>query len=547
MKIKTLFLIIFFQLLYPGTSFADFNYRGTFVANKKTNEAQSYYVLLKENKNVTFKIKKISGDECKELIVKSVKLTSDDSVYKNDETNLGITSFHVPSTGIYEVSVSCISPLNKSISYDLNVIDDLQISNNISKDDSENLSIFIPEKDKKIKEITNQSNIEVYDFVNESRVSIGSAKITENTNVDNTNNVSSQSNKLEPKEENARIASETDFQRLEEEKLDLEATNQENLNQVLENNDFSELDPDAPAIEDEDENNEELKKDVSTTPLIYSGKLKISKNIDIYKLVNEKNKSWPQAICFDSDDNIWALDGQLCKIICFDPNGSEKISFGSKGNEKDQFGMPISLAVFKNYILVGDRQKCLIQVFDKKGNWLNSIKSDPNVGLKLYNPIAICIRNNEVWIADERTNRILCFDETLSFLGSFGSTEEVKIESISSLATDGDFLYVLQEDGELKKFGSMGNFISSISTHTNFSTDLFIDRNKNFWVTDIELGRAICYSKDGEILYSINRNSINEIISNISRFSPSSISINSNSKIAITDTYSKQILILEIQ
>ena len=46
--------------------FASFEYNGTFSANRKSGEIQSYYILLNENTNVTFSIKS-NGKECKDF------------------------------------------------------------------------------------------------------------------------------------------------------------------------------------------------------------------------------------------------------------------------------------------------------------------------------------------------------------------------------------------------------------------------------------------------------------------------------------------------
>ncbi len=310
-------------------------------------------------------------------------------------------------------------------------------------------------------------------------------------------------------------------------------------------NEYSELGPDTPAVEDEPYINAKImeKKAIS-----YSGKLVLSDSIEAYKFLGDKNKCWPQSICYDKDGNLWVLDGQLNHINCYNTKGIEIVSFGSKGKAINELGLPVSLAVFKDFILVGDRQKNSIHIFDKKGNWLNAIQSDPNVGLKISNPVSICVRNNEIWVGDSRTNRVLCFDDRFSFLGSFGSTKESVIESISSIATDNEYIYILEEEGVLKKFGTMGNFISAFHTDIKYSTGLFIDSNKNIWITDIEAGKINCFSNDeGKILFSINKKNLSSLYKEGDKLAPSSISINSAAKIAIADTYSKNIKIFEIK
>ena len=315
---------------------------------------------------------------------------------------------------------------------------------------------------------------------------------------------------------------------------------------AVENDDYSELDPDAPAVEDDAS---EFPSEPVEQPkqISYNGKLKLSNSFEAYRFLGDKNKCWPKSICFDNKNNLWLLDGQLCHIICYSSKGTELLCFGKKGNARNELGIPVSLCVYKDYILVGDRQKNCIHIFNKKGDWVNAIQNDPKVGLKISNPVAISIRGDEIWVGDGSTNRVLCFDKNFSFLGSFGSSKESKINSISSISTDNEFIYILEEEGVLKKFGTMGNFISAVPTDSKYALGLFVDSRKNFWIADLEQGTVSCLSSEGKTLYSIDRKSLSGLFNESNKFAPSSVAISSSAKIAVADTYSKQIKIFEIK
>ena len=571
-----------------SSAFAAFEYNGVFAAKRSNNEAQSYYILLNENTNVNFSFKS-NGQSTKEVYVTQIKLTSDESINVSSKT--GINSYKVTTTGIYEVSVSSNAPLDKAISYELLVnaeeskkTDSLQqkqqesLNNSDSAQTSNNLSPKTNTSSNNNTQ-TNTDNQPVYNNPN-NFTSIGSARIVDsdevNDNKDKTNEKISDNTKeseiklekpleeIHPNSQTAKTEEKPEVKEItiiaSQTEIETQKTNQEEiienkataapLNSFTEKTDsfdFSELDPDTPAVEVDEEIPESNNIIINKKALNYKGKLKLSNSIDAYKFLGDKNKCWPQAIFYDNNNNLLVLDGQLNRITCYNTKGIEVLSFGSKGKAKNELGLPISLAVFKNYLLVGDRQKNCIHIFNKKGEWVNAIQSDLNVGLKISNPVSICIRNNEIWVADSRMNRVMCFDNNFSFLGSFGSTKESKIDSISAISTDGDYIYILEVEGVLKKFGTMGNFLSAFPTDIKYSSGLFVDSNKNIWITDIEQGKVTCFSNDeGKILFSIDRKSLSGLFTGSDKFAPSSVFISLSAEIAVADTYTKQIKIFEI-
>ena len=62
----------------------------------------------------------------------------------------------------------------------------------------------------------------------------------------------------------------------------------------------------------------------------------------------------------------------------------------------------------------------------------------------------------------------------------------------------------------------------------------------------MEQGGVYCFSAEGKNLFSIDKISLSGLFNDSNKFSPSALSISSSAKIAVADTYSKQIKIFEI-
>lgn len=581
MKRNIIFASLLFTTINLNCCFAAFDYNGTFPANRSSNEPQVYYILLNENTTVSFSFKS-EGKDCKDVFVSSIKLSSDESVFLTSKT--GITTYSIPASGIYEVSVTSSAPLNKVVSYDLTV-EETEVNSKVTNNTSINTNnTNTSNTNNTIADTNTNTNTSINTVnINQNSPSIGTARIIDesepkqnneleqtelpietnkeiqNNQTENKSDISLNISNQEVKESETKIPPENNIisnvvasepvkeEIIVEEPIKPAIADPLGANTVAVEDEYSELDPDTPAIEDDEEEVPQQQTPVTAKSLKYKGKLELVNSFDVFRFLGDKNKCWPKAICFDSFDNIWILDGQLCRVICYDLKGKELKSFGSKGKSNYELGIPVSLTVFNNYILIGDRQKKCIHVFNKDGNWVNAIQNDPNVGLKISNPISLCIRNNELWVGDAGTQRILCFNTQLAFLGSFGSTKESKIDSISAISSDNESIFILDDEGILKKFGTMGNFISAIPTDYKFSENLFVDKNKNYWIANSEKGKVSCFSEDGKILFSIDRKSLKGIYAESDKFSPSAVTLSLSAKIAVADTYSKQIKIFEIK
>ena len=161
----------------------------------------------------------------------------------------------------------------------------------------------------------------------------------------------------------------------------------------------------------------------------------------------------PQAVCTDSEGNIYVADSANCRVQKLSPDGEPLTAFGSWGNGHGQFGGdgPIGIAVDeKGRVLVADSHTVLggnhrLQRFDSDGDYLDQFGSygsglgqfagsvpireygldfGPGIGPGPIGPAGIAVdsepgllldRNNlggDIYVADCDNDRILSFRGT---------------------------------------------------------------------------------------------------------------------------------------
>ena len=512
MKNSHILTAIMFTALSIGQCFASFDYNGVFTSGRLENDVHSYYILLKENTDVTFLFRKAQGEAINSIFVNSIKLTSDDS--KALKSDKAIESYSVSETGIYEISVVTNLPVSEEIAYELQVDEK-------SKEESNNTKSVVPGT--VVAETTTEEKTKVENQT-EEKISEVASTTTQTIIFPVEENVVKSSEEL-----NNSIASETVTE----------------MNTVKSpESSGAEIKTDA-ASETVSENVPTENIKVNNFVLDYKSKFALKESLDIYSYSDEALKCWPQALCFDSDNNLYVLDSQLCRVIVFDSNLYRVRTFGTKGSMDSEFGLPTSIAVNDDYVLVGDRQKHCIHAFSHEGEWKFAVKNSSANVLNIANPSSIIFRSNEIWVGDSVTQRILCFDKNFSFLGSFGSTNEAPLKDIVSIAYSKNSIFVLEESGALKRFSPMGAFEAAISTDFSFVVNLFADSNGNLWVCDQDKGCVRCFNMEDEILATIDGETIGDGQNN--RIAPSAFAISPSGIVAIADVRSRQVKILEIK
>ena len=170
----------------------------------------------------------------------------------------------------------------------------------------------------------------------------------------------------------------------------------------------------------------------------------------------------PQAVCTDSQANIYVADSLNCRVQKLSPDGEPITAFGSWGNGYGQFGGdgPIGIAVDeKGRVLVSDSHTVLggnhrVERFDSEGDFLDQfggygssvgqfagsvpireygLDFGPGIGPGPIGPSGVVVdsepgllldRNNlggDIYVADRDNDRILSFRGTGEPAGALGS------------------------------------------------------------------------------------------------------------------------------
>ncbi len=257
---------------------------------------------------------------------------------------------------------------------------------------------------------------------------------------------------------------------------------------------------------------------------------------------NDKVVSWPHDICWAKDGTIWVLDSQRRRVMHYTIDGKSCGAFGSKGVIKGELGLPSALTNVENNLYVSDYSNHAIHVFDSAGIWIKSIKSDKKNGLNITFPGGICLRHDEMWVPDKASSGILCFDLNGVFLGTFESTRESPIESPLCVRANDKYLFIMQENGVLKVFNPMGVLEKSINTECGEILGFDTDPWGGFWVCDGASGVVKRLEINGKQQFIISSpEHLDE------EWLPTSISVRTDGKIAITDANNKMVHVFSIK
>jgi DNA-binding beta-propeller fold protein YncE len=191
----------------------------------------------------------------------------------------------------------------------------------------------------------------------------------------------------------------------------------------------------------------------------------------------------PQAVCTDSEANIYVADSGNCRVQKLSPDGEPKTAFGSWGNDYGQFGGdgPIGIAVDeKGHVLVADSHTVLggnhkVERFDSEGDYLGQfggygvglgqfagsvpireygLDFGPGIGPGPIGPMGIAIdsepgllldRNNlggDIYVADCDNDRIVSFRGTGEPMRTLGASalhrpRQLAIDSAGRLYASG--------------------------------------------------------------------------------------------------------------
>lgn len=111
------------------------------------------------------------------------------------------------------------------------------------------------------------------------------------------------------------------------------------------------------------------------------------------------------------DGNIYSLSTLERKVYIFNNKGKLLSSFGKRGNRKNEFAFPVSIAVDnRGIIYVLDQHKGSVMAFKKDGKFLDSFFKTGWIPEELYRPSYLGMSSEDnLYIADKGNNRIQIF------------------------------------------------------------------------------------------------------------------------------------------
>jgi len=204
---------------------------------------------------------------------------------------------------------------------------------------------------------------------------------------------------------------------------------------------------------------------------------------------------FPQGLAVDSRGRLFAVDGDVSKVIVFSAQGQPQFSFGGS----DVLARPNFLALNERLgrVYVADGKKSQIVVFDLSGKHLFSFGQKGTAPGDMHVPTGIAIAaDDRVYVADQLNARIQYFDADGQYLGGFGQRGDMfyQFDGPRGLAFDSDqnlhmldvrqaLWKIYRPDGTLLQvIGGGGKTVHPLGFA--FPNAIWIDRNDRVYITD---------------------------------------------------------------
>ena len=147
-------------------------------------------------------------------------------------------------------------------------------------------------------------------------------------------------------------------------------------------------------------------------------------------------------VALDKDENVYAADEWLNRIIVFDNDGNDLSSWGEAGEGEGQLNGPSGL-VFdgdENLVILNSLDS-RVQKFTKDGKYLGGFGKKGSGQGEMDMPWGITIDNaGDIYVADWNNHRVQKFSQDGDLLGTFGHPGEGSgsLRHPSGVAVDGD-------------------------------------------------------------------------------------------------------------
>lgn len=252
----------------------------------------------------------------------------------------------------------------------------------------------------------------------------------------------------------------------------------------------------------------------------------------------------PLATLF-SGDEIFVSDSDGHQVQVFDYNGNHLRTFGNEEGE-GILSHPYGMAEYNGDIYVANGGRGSINIYSKDGTYKGKVEPEnyENMGI----PAQLVVRNNQIYYTDlaQRKVFVMTLDgkEVLSF-GGHGS-EVGQFDYPHGIAVDpvGNIYVADSGNNRVQKFDSEGNFTSIIGKNEASTGEmaaprgLAFDNRGNLYVVAGLENMIYVFNSEGEFKFNFNK-----IEDDVSLSLPNSISIDSNNRIIISETFPARIAV----
>jgi DNA-binding beta-propeller fold protein YncE len=233
------------------------------------------------------------------------------------------------------------------------------------------------------------------------------------------------------------------------------------------------------------------------------------------------NVDQPSDIAIGPNGDVYLVDGVNHRVIVFDSDGKQKLTFGRQGADKGEFKYPLGIDIAEDgKVFIADTGNHRIQAFDLKGNFLQmfTIKSSPEE--KPADPVDVLVSKLKgyLYVSDNNNHKIRVFNQRGQFefeWGKFGEGPgEFRYPGILAANEFNQIFVVDVLNTRVQAFDPFGKYISDIGAWGVLPGKLFrpkgvaIDKKNRVFVSDSYMGLIQVFTGLGRFLGVICENNL---------------------------------------
>ncbi len=263
---------------------------------------------------------------------------------------------------------------------------------------------------------------------------------------------------------------------------------------------------------------------------------------------------YPNKIVVDGNGNLYIADSSNNRVQKLDSNGNfiSEIGLGV-GSGDGHFFTPRDVAIDgAGNIYVADADNNRIQKFDNTGAYLLQFGGFGTGNGQFIQPAAIAIdSSNNVYVAESGNDRIQKFDSGGNYISQFGSagSDDGQFGYVNDIYIKDSYIYVAEDlNDRVQKFDLSGNYISQFgsagSDDGQFSTpsSIAIDSNGDIVVSDLYNARIQIFNSSG-----VYQSKIGTYGNQILQFNnPTGVEFGNTDKLYVVDNNNHRVQILSL-